>query len=307
MPPYTPRSLRVPEPVRPGDRLGVAALSGPVSAERLERGLDTIRGLGFEPVLAENLLQREGLHAGRDAARLAGLHDLLNDGSVRGIVFARGGHGVLSLLPHIDWDLIARRRIALVGYSDLTPLLLRVVQGCDLVTFHGPMVATEMAHEPSASETDRWVEILGGGLDQKYEIRGLRGGRAEGQLLGGCLSMIVATAGTPFFPEFERSLLFLEDIGEATYRWDRMLTQLRLSGSLDGAEGLLLGHFSAGNGPQPDDPEWREWVERVASEVPFPVADGLCCGHGRPNLMLPLGVPALLDTHSQTLSTLRPG
>src|SRR5206468_4041681 len=121
----------LPPPAGPGDRVGVAALSGPVDPERLARGLAALRALGLEPVVADNILSRRGLFAGGDAERLAG--------------FARGGHGVLRLLPGIDWELLGRRPRAYVGFSDLTPFLLGVVQRLGLVAFHGPTVAADLA------------------------------------------------------------------------------------------------------------------------------------------------------------------
>ena len=297
------RRIRLPRPVAEGARVGVAALSGPVDPQLLDRGLETLRSLGLEPVAAPNLLEHRGLFAGSDAARLQGFEGLLGDPGIEAIVFARGGHGVLRLLPHIDWPLIAARRLALVGYSDLTPLLNEVVRRCSMVAFHGPMVATDLAREPLSSEIDCFMEMLAGHVERRYTVRPLRAGRAEGILLGGCLSMIAATAGTPFFPSFAGSVLVLEDIGEPAYRWDRMLTQLILSGSLDDACGLVLGHFDQLETKGLDSVSWQEWLHTAAGELEMPMADGLAFGHGTPNLTLPFGAHALLDADSCRFST----
>src|SRR5690606_33959647 len=131
----------LPPPVRPGDRIGVAALSGTIDPERLERGLAEVVALGFEPVLADNLAQRAGLFAGSDSERLEGLLRLADDPTIPAIFFACVCHGARRLLPAIDWDRLARVPRAYVGYSDLTPFLLQVVERLGLVAFHGPMVA----------------------------------------------------------------------------------------------------------------------------------------------------------------------
>ena len=130
-----PDVIGLPPAVRPGDRVGVAALSGAVDPERLEAGLEALRQLGFEPLVAANLKSGTGLFAGDDDRRLEGFHDLLAEPRLRAVIFARGGHGVLRLLPRIDWALLARRPLAYVGYSDLTPFLLEVVRRLGVVAF----------------------------------------------------------------------------------------------------------------------------------------------------------------------------
>ena len=298
------RERRLPRPVGPGSRLGIAALSGPVDSERLDAGVECLRSLGFEPVLAPNLLSRHDLFAGTDIERLEGFHQLLRSQEIEGVVFARGGHGLLRLLPKVDWDLIGRRSLPLVGYSDVTPLLNHVVDRCNLVTFHGPMVATDLCDQPLSSELDCLVEMLEGKVEREFEISVEPGPSRQGTLRGGCLSMIAATAGTPFASSFSRSLVVLEDVGEPIYRWDRMLTHLHLSGTLEGAQGLLFGHHHGGSGL--DEETWLAWLERISSEFEPTVGHGLLFGHGRPNLTLPLGVEAILAPDQCSLSTLFP-
>ncbi len=142
--------------------MGVAALSGPVDPARLEAGLEALRRLGFEPVLAANVLSRHGLFAGGDEERLAAFHRLAADPSLSAIFFARGGHGLLRLLPAIDWDLLRRHPRAYVGYSDLTPFLLEVVRRLGLVTFHGSMVAADLARGLRPEEEESLLGALAG-------------------------------------------------------------------------------------------------------------------------------------------------
>jgi muramoyltetrapeptide carboxypeptidase len=289
-----------PPPVLPGDRVGIAALSGAVDPQALERGVGALRDLGYEPVLAANATARWGPFAGTDEARLAGFHELLADESLGAVFFTRGGHGLLRVLEGIDWELIARRPRAWVGYSDLTPLLLGVVERCGWVVFHGPMVGTDLARGLAAEEAESLAGALAGNR-HAFPVRFARQGAAEGRLLGGCLSLLAAVAGTPWAPDLRDALLFLEDVNEPAYKVDRMLTHLRLSGTLSGVRAIVAGHFGAEweGGLEPaaeaeSDPA-GSWQLESFLTLPGPLAFGLPSGHGTPNLTLPLGAMARLD------------
>lgn len=296
--------IRLPPPVCAGDRVGVAALSGPVDPEVLGCGLDALRALGFEPRLAANVRSRDGLFAGSDGERLEAFHRLVADPSLTAIFFARGGHGVLRLLPHIDWPLLKAHPRAYVGYSDLTPLLLEVNRRAGLVAFHGPMVAADLARGLSPPERDSLLAALAGEYPVEMQVRPLRAGSASGVLMGGCLSLLVSTLGTPFCPDFEDRLLFLEDVNEPLFRLDRKLTHLGLSGSLAKVRGMVLGHFSHGQPEATKAAECREWEElarRGTQEFSWPVACDLASGHDTPNLTLPLGLRAQLTNGASRL------
>jgi muramoyltetrapeptide carboxypeptidase len=297
--------------VRPGDRVGVAALSGPVDAAALERGLVELRRLGWEPVLAANLASRQGLFAGGDGERLEAFHRLSADPSLAAIFFARGGHGLLRLLPRLDWDLLAARPRAYIGYSDTTPFLLEVVARLGLAAFHGPMVASDLGRGLDPAEAESLRRALAGEPIAPLPLpRWLQGEAAEGTLLGGCLSLLAATLGTPFAPALDGALFFWEDVGEPLYRLDRMLTHLRLSGSLAGIRGMVVG---ASVGPEgavastvpdavPDaGADFMAELAEVVSDIPAPVAWGLQSGHRRPNFTLPLGLRARMDPRERRL------
>jgi muramoyltetrapeptide carboxypeptidase len=257
--------------------------------------------LGFEPVPAANLSSRSGLFAGDDAERLEAFHALVADPSVRAVLFARGGYGVMRLLPRLDWELLAAHPRAYVGYSDLTPFLLAVVERLDLVAFHGPMVAADLARGLSADEEASLLDALGGCWTERVPVaEWVREGTAEGRLLGGCLSLLAATLGTPWAPRLDGALLFWEDLGEPLYRLDRMLTHLNLSGNLTGLRGMVVGHCTPTDAHRPVGAEegahgWLGHLLEAVATMPGPVAAGLAAGHEAPNLTLPLGVPARLD------------
>lgn len=310
------RSPILPPPVGHGALLGVAALSGRVDGERLEGGLDALRRLGYRLRLADNLKYQCGMFAGDDAQRLDGFHRLAEDPEVEAIVFARGGHGVLRILPQIDWQLLARRPRAYVGYSDLAPFLLQVVQRLGWVAFHGPMVAADFARGLEPQEVTSFQRALAGEWPQDLSLAWASAGEpCEGPLLGGCLSMLEAVLGTPYATDFNGAILFLEDLNEAPYRFDRMLTHLRLSGSLTHLKAVIAGHLVGDGQKRPDDSEvgerdpnahpdavrLREVLWDLSGHFDWPWAWGLKAGHARPNLTLPIGMWSRLDPAAQTL------
>ena len=292
----------LPPPVRPGDRVGIAALSGPVDPVRLAAGIVELSGLGFVPVLARNLAARAGLFAGDDPERAAAFHELADDPSLTAIFFARGGHGLLRVLPLLDWRRLAAIPRAYVGYSDLTPFLLNVVERLGWVAFHGPMVAAEMARGLTAEENASLLTALAGEIERELPLGRVSpaGREARGVLLGGCLSLVSGVAGTAFATRMDDAILFLEDIAEPLYRIDRMLTQLYLSGSLPNIRAMVLGASILSS----LDEEAVALVRDRAGEVT--VAFGLAAGHTTPNLTLPLGATARIDAAGALLVIERP-
>jgi muramoyltetrapeptide carboxypeptidase len=289
----------LPPPAGPGDRVGVAALSGPVDPARLEAGLAALRGLGFEPVLAANLRSRDGLFAGGDAERLDAFHRLAADPDLPAIFFARGGHGLLRVLTGLDWDLLRRRPRAYVGYSDLTPFLLEVVRRLGLVAFHGPMVAADLGRGLAPEEEGSLLAALAGRYPavQPFSrwLREPAAAPASGPLLGGCLSLLTATLGTPFAPDLEGALVFWEDVGEPLYRVDRMLTHLGLSGNLANIAGMIVGHVGDGQAADGEPADWPSLIGGNVGRFSWPLAWGLESGHAPPNRTLPVGLPARLE------------
>jgi len=295
-------SVVKPPPVRPGDRVGVAAISGAVDPERLVQGLGALRALGFDPVVAENVELREGGHAGSDEARLRGLHDLAADPSLTAIFFARGGYGALRVLPQIDWELMARTPRAYVGYSDLTPFLQQVNLRLGIAAFHGPMIAGDFARGMTADEDESLLRALGGGPIRELELTGAHGTEAvTAPLVGGCLSLLTAVQGTPYAPEVDGAILFWEDVNEPLYRLDRMLTHLRLSGNLARIRGMVVGETVVSDAEEVGNDAFEAMLRSLSEEYGWPVGWGLPSGHGCPNMTLPLGLRATLDPLSQRL------
>jgi len=288
-----------PRGLRPGDRIGVAAPAGGVDAERLARGVAELSRLGFVVTVADGVLQRTGFTAGGSEARLRQLHALFADEEVGAIACARGGAGLLHLLPHLDRELLRSHPKLVLGYSDITLLHLLVGQ-LGLTSLHGPMVARELADGEAAYDRQSLLQGLtgeGGLWASGPGLQPLRDGSAEGVLRGGCLSLLAAAAGTPWALRTvdEPTILFLEDVDEPPYRVDRMLRQLRLSGALVGVRGVVLGEMR-GCRPAPDAGyTLEEVVLEALAGLDGPVASGLPSGHvSSANATVPLGVAARL-------------
>ncbi len=293
---------KLPPPVRPGDRVGVAALSGFIDEKKLDLGLAALESFGLKPVPAANLRSKKGLFAGSDAERVEGFHRLVADPTLSAIFFARGGHGVLRVLPLIDWDLVASVPRAYIGYSDLTPFLMEVVRRCGRVAFQGPMVADFSRGLLREEEESLWA-CLEGSFPIFHPLAGWeRPQTVQGPLLGGCLSLLTAVLGTPFGVDLSGSILFWEEVSEPLYRVDRMLTHLRLSGNLPRISGMVVGHIEWDSGERSPDVAWARLAEETLSEYSWPLAIGLNSGHRAPNLTLPIGLGAVMDPQAGGLS-----
>ncbi|MEU3840504.1 LD-carboxypeptidase [Streptomyces sp. NPDC028635] len=299
------KPLLRPRRLTPGARVAVVAPSGPVPEERLQAGLDVLRGWDLDPVVAPHVLDRHGdfdYLAGTDADRAADLQAAWCDPAVDAVLCARGGYGAQRIADLLDWDAMAAAGPKVfVGFSDITALHEAFATRLGLVTLHGPMAAgidfvkNARAQEHLratlfAPETARTITSGGAALVA---------GRARGVLLGGCLSLLAAELGTPHArPSARGGLLCLEDVGEEPYRLDRCLTQLLRSGWLDGVRAVLLGSWER-CGPYE---RVRALLTDRLGGLGVPVAEEFGFGHGPGALTIPFGVPAELDTAAGTLT-----
>jgi muramoyltetrapeptide carboxypeptidase len=271
------------------------APSGPCPPDALGAGVEFLRGQGFEVLLAPNVLSRARYLAGSDDERLAGIAWLLDEG-VDALIATRGGYGVPRLLPGIPWERLASWQGWVVGFSDVTALHAALATRFPRATLHGPMVAS-FGRDPRGAElTVAW--LTGRAPRRIFELDGshvVRPGIVRGVSAGGTLTLLAALVGTPFEPEYEGSVLFLEDVGEPLYRLDRLLTQLRLSSRLGRVTAVVAGRLAlCGRGEE----KWRDrWRELLLEAAPGAVvAEGLPFGHGRENVPFPLGVEVVVDT-----------
>ncbi|MEV8541962.1 LD-carboxypeptidase [Streptomyces sp. NPDC051572] len=292
----------------PGARVAVVAPSRPVSEERLEAGLDILRGWDLDPVVAPHVRDRHGelgYLAGADTDRAADLQKAWCDPSVAAVLCARGGYGVQRIVDLLDWEAMrAAGPKVFVGFSDPTVLHQAFAARLGLVTLYGPAAAgadfiknartreqlRSTLFDPESVRTIHAVPTGGGTLVP---------GRARGVTLGGCLSLLTSDLGTPHAPAGARGgLLMIEDVGELAYRIDRMLTQLLRSGWLDGVAGIALGSW-AGCGPYE---KLRPVLADRLGGLGVPVVEEFGFGHGDGALTIPLGVSAELDADAGTLT-----
>jgi muramoyltetrapeptide carboxypeptidase len=304
----------VTEPVRPlvrparlaaGARVAVVAPSGPVPEERLEAGLDILRGWDLDPVVAPHVLDRHGTFgylAGADAARAADLQGAWCDPSVDAVLCARGGYGVQRIVDLLDWDAMAEAGPKVfVGFSDITVLHEAFAGRLGLATLHGPMAAGA-----DFIKNARAQEHLRATLFDPESVRTIAStgsalvpGRARGVTLGGCLCLLAAEAGTPHARTSARGgLLCLEDVGEETYRLDRYLTQLLRAGLFEGVRGVLLGSWQE---CEPYERVRALLLDRLGG-LGVPVVEEFGFGHCEGALTIPFGVSAELDADAGTLT-----
>jgi muramoyltetrapeptide carboxypeptidase len=299
--------LRKPRALRPGAVIGIAAPGGPVDPERVLAGEACLRAAGYEPRRRADLLARCGYLAGDDARRAAELMELVRDPEVAAIVCARGGYGCDRILPRLDAAAVRRAAKPLVGYSDVTALLLWQRRCAGLVGFHGPMLDRPHDLEPAAFTG--LLDWLRGEAKLPGVLRGegRGGGRAEGRLLGGSLTLVAASLGTPWRVDARGAILLLEDVGERPYRIDRMLQQLRAAGVLAAAAGIGLGAFAGCEDARYPEPAVEAVLDEVLRPLGLPLVAGLPFGHVRGNFAWPVGCRATLDGESGELRILEQG
>jgi len=293
------KDIILPPRLLQGDKIGIAAPASPFESDTFNQGIETLKQLGFEPVIPQGAFQQENYLAGSDQHRAEQLNAFFSDETIRAIICARGGYGTLRILSELDFDLIRANPKILIGFSDISTLLSTLFQKCGLVTFHGPMVTTLAG----VAEGTRQALVSAVCGDAPLEIRAktpvvLQSGKGTGPVAGGNLTTLCHLLGTPFEPVWKGHILFLEDINEALYRIDRMLTQLKLAGCLEGLTGVVLGSFQ-GCGDQ--DAVFRLIMDLFDQEAP-PIVGGFDIGHGlTDNLTLPVGLAATLDSRRGSL------
>jgi muramoyltetrapeptide carboxypeptidase len=313
------RSKALVQPPRlvPGNRIALVAPAGPVlERDDLTRAQELCRALDYEPVLAQNAYKRYGYLAGTDDERLSDLNAAFQDPAIDAVWCIRGGYGSLRLLDRVDFAAIARRPKALIGFSDITTLLNAVTRCTGVVTFHGPVARAAMPGfsrrhlsrvltlPQPAARLDR-LDLPEQVPAPQGRIVTLAGGTAEGPLIGGNLTLLHCLVGTPYFPEFDGALLFLEDVGEDLYRVDRILAHFRTLGILRQLAGAIIGRFTQMDRATSDGAlGFDEVLATYFGPLGIPVAYGFPIGHIEAQWTLPLGVRARLDATAGELELL---
>jgi len=297
--PSPKRASRIrPPALQPGDTVGIVAPASNVKPGQLEAGCAALRDLGYKPFYFDSIFERDLYFAGSATRRARELEEMFIRDEVRAIVCARGGYGANYLLDILDLKKVKAHPKIFVGYSDLTTLLTYFTDATGLITFHGPMVAKDFAHADGL-DRNSWERALNGSsewaLELDSDVKSLVAGSGEGILYGGCLSILVASLGTPYEIHTSGTILFIEDIAAKPYQIDRMLMHLKLAGKLADVRGIIFGEMLDCEQTKDQGYRLEEVVMRVVGDLGVPVAYGLRSGHvsGR-NITLPFGVQAAL-------------
>jgi muramoyltetrapeptide carboxypeptidase len=301
------RDILKPPPLRRGDTIGIVAPASNIQREMLDAGVNRLRELGYEVALGNSVLDQNLYFAGSAEARARDLMQMFERDDVKAVLSARGGYGANYLLPLLDLNIIRGRPKIFIGYSDLTCLLTWITDETGLVTFHGPM-ATKDFGSPDGVDLESWFACLEGkSPSQLNPIRTLSAGEAEGELYGGCLSILAASIGTPYEFETGDNILFLEDVGTKPYQIDRMLMQMKYAGKFEGVRGVVFGGMIDCVQPGGQNYSLEDVILRVLGDLHIPITIGLPSGHVRSgNVTLPFGVRARLraSENSATLTIL---
>jgi muramoyltetrapeptide carboxypeptidase len=290
-----------------GARVALIAPAGPLRGEvELNRAIENVRSLGWTPHAAPHVLAREGYLAGTDALRLADINAALVDDSIDAVWCIRGGYGMMRVLETIEYAALRRRPKPIIGYSDVTALHSAIATRCEIVSFHGPTARGVLTPFSRHSLECALTGADSCGVAKSADT--LHAGRARGRLVGGNLALLCALSGTPFAPNYDDAILVLEDVNEAVYRIDRMLTQLRLAGALARCKGLVFGQFTDIPGDSPEESLGARTLIDVLSEVAaalrIPCIAGAPVGHIADQWTLPLGADAEIDADAGTLRIL---
>lgn len=314
----SPAATRKPPRLREGDVLGLVAPAGFIGDRfGLEEIMDTVRAMKLEPKPATHLLDREGYLAGSDRDRANDLMDMFADDSVRAIMAVRGGWGCARLLPHLDFAKIARSPKLFAGFSDNTALHLAFAARTGVPSVHGPNASASWP--PAAWHSFHALAFEGAtptyaiappsvaGLGRRGgRVRTFRGGKAQGRLIGGNLTVLAALAGTPYLPDFTGAILFIEETNEAEYRVDRMLTQLALAGILGKVAGVVFGQCTDCTNRDSGYSNFTiyEVLDRQFSGLGVPAFQGAEFGHIATQVSMPVGIRAEIDADAGAIRML---
>lgn len=301
-----------PKQLKKNNQIALITPAGPISEQQLAKAQENLLSMGFKSCFSKRVFERNGYLAGDDKTRLTDLHEAFENKQVDAILCIRGGYGTMRILDKIDYSLIKRNPKTIIGYSDITALLNAIWQKTGLVTFHG--VVGSSAFSPYTKQ--QFVELLVNQSANNESIKSredklkiITNGEAMGQLVGGNLAMINSLLGTSFEIDFANKIAFFEDVNEAPYKIDRMLTQLLLSGSLQKASGIVLGNFKGCDINNDDITNKNslsldEVFNDRLGDLGIPVVSGFSFGHVKDQAIFPIGIKAELDTASTSIKLL---
>jgi len=305
--------MQKPKRLKPGDRIALIAPASPVDEEKLRLAIESVRFLGLRPVLFPSATMRHGYLSGPDEVRAADVNQAFSDPEINGIFCIRGGYGVTRILPRIDFEMISRNPKIFLGYSDITGLHVALNQLCSLITLHAPMPSRgfhTLDPVTLSSLADSLFSAVPTGIAPEIEeesVETINPGTAVGPIVGGNLSLLVSTLGSPYEIDTNNKILFIEEVDERNYRIDRGLTALALAGKFSDCKGIILGTWADVGDPDLP-PEKNLTLCQIFNEVvkPFgkPTVNNFRAGHIYPQITIPMGVKTKLDATKGTVAFL---
>ena len=314
------RSAAKPRRLKKGDTVALVTPGSYITEKEKQESLNNIKELGFNVVYSDRLMQKNGFFSGNDKERAEDLNEMFERKDVQGIICARGGYGCTRILPYLDYDLIEDNPKPLIGFSDVTALHYAIYKNCDLVTFHGPVsISTfskfciqnfeDVLMNPTFELT--LVNSTSSNNYNPYGVTVISDGLAEGELIGGNLTLAASLIGTEYDVEYSGKIVFLEEFLEEPYRIDRMLTQMIQAGKFEDVEGIALGVFKMCESDKVN-PSFQnsytlmEVLKDRLGNLGIPVIYGLSFGHVVDKFTIPIGIEAELNTDTQELKLLEP-
>ena len=296
--------------LQPGDKIGLIAPASAVSPRQIEVGLHNMRGMGLDPQLGQSVREVHGYLAGTDEQRAGDINAMFADPEINAVFAISGGWGCARLLPLLDWDLIRGNPKLLIGYSDITALHCAFAARAGFPTIHAPNAANRW--DVASWNSFWWLAFAGlapllGRPSEETQVgraaRTVSAGHAKGRLLGGNLTVISTLMGTPWMPDMDGAILFLEDVGEAPYRIDRMLQQLSLAGVLDRLDGIIFGQCTRCDPPGEEGLGFQldEILDHHLAPLAIPAVSGANIGHVGNQISLPVGAEIELDADARTI------
>ena len=292
--------------IQKGDLIGIVAPAGPLDLDELYQGIKTLKNMGFRCILGKNTSAREKFLAGSDKERAEDFMDMVMNPEVGAILCARGGYGVNRILSLLDYGAIKKARKPIIGSSDITILLNYINKRCSLVSFHGPMAAGSFGRAPMRKSRKPFCEALMGNFKMHRYSHSrawtIKPGKNEGQLTGGCLTLMVRSLRTPYEVQTRNRIVIIEDVNERPYKIDGMLWQLREAGKFKGVRGIVFGEMINCQPGINENYTLRDSISDFFKKDSFPILMNCPIGHGKEMWTLPLGIPAVLDTETKSLT-----
>lgn len=301
----------LPKRLKQGDTIGIVAPASPPNQESLLKSFSFLEDLGLKWKLGKHVKDVNGYLAGTDEDRLKDLEEMFADPEIAGIICAGGGYGTARYADRLDYQLIQENPKVFWGFSDITFLHTAIANYTDLVTFHGPMLASCVGKETFHELSAKMFQQLFQPMELHYSeaispLETLSPGVVSGEMTGGNLSLLASGIGTKFEINTKGKILLIEDVGEEPYRIDNLLNQLRLAGKFSDAAGVVIGDFAKAEPKKEPSLSLQEILRHYTANLGKPVVSGFKIGHCEPHFAVPLGVKVRLDADEKTL-TLLPG